>query len=618
MKNSFKFVIVCTLLAVTVMLAATSCALFGGNGNGTGTTTPPDSTPGGDNMGDTLFKVTFIDFYGEVISTQYVKSGDGAVAPAIDNKIGAWLFDGWDSDFAEVKEDMTVRATYKNTGYTVKYDTQGLVEISDEVCEKSSAPTSPELTAPEGYIFGGWYLDSSYRSRYDFSYSLGSDTTLYAKIYNNINGEYTVISSASDLGAIGADPDGKYVFVNDIDLRGESLSYIPEFNGEIYGNGYKIRNFILSSTADTVGVIGKNNGYISDIILSGFKISFTNETSKSIKYFGILCGLNSATGYIENCHIQNGDITVIASYKNASDNVYGFVGAFAGDNLGIIDGCTSNADISVSFTSSYDANGHGKFEMYTCVGGICGANSGSARVSECASCGDVSLTSYVWVGKYGNITLRTRVGGVCGQNYSVIESCMSDGKVTHDISDNASVHIYTDSYVGGFVGINAGEIRNAYKTGSVKQTGKVSYSMLGGFAALNQGKIISAYSTASVEDTTGTVNSAGGFVGYNELKDGSTATVSKCFSTGNIILKSNASNTGAFVARSTGTEFSVYYLDTFTLTVGENVTSPSLERGEARSEDVLKGTDFVLNTVYFETDVWSVTDGTLPTLKCLE
>lgn len=613
MKKSFNNVITCLLLAAIVALAITSCSFFGGGTQG-GTATPPDSGVTEENV-----TVTFIDFYGNVISTQYVQVGSAATAPEIEEKIGAWKFDAWDKDFSDVRGDMKVYAIYKNTGYTVKYDTQGLLDISDEVCEKTAAPTSPEVVAPEDYIFGGWYLDASYRSRYDFSYALGSDTTLYAKFYLNIGGEYTVISSASDLGTIYADPGGKYIIVNDIDLRGESISVIPEFNGEIHGNGYKIRNFTLSNTADAVGIIGKNNGYICDLTIDGFNISATNDTSAALKYFGIVCGINSESGRIENCHIKNGEIKVIASYSNAGQTVYGFAGAFAGNNLGTIDGCTSDASINASFTASYNYNGHGyDYELYTYVGGICGANSGSGRVNGSANHGSITSTSYVWVGRYGRVVLRARVGGLCGQNHSIIENCMSDGRVTHDISDNESGRSYTDSYVGGAVGINDGEMKNTYTTGSVTQTGRLSYTALGGFAALNHGKISNSYSTASVDSRTGNVNSIGGFVGYNEVNNGSAATITKCFSTGSLILITDASNTGAFVGRSTGTEFIVYYLDTFSLTVGEEEVTPSLARGEARSEDILKSSDFIQNTVYFESDVWEISDGSLPTLKCLK
>ncbi len=58
------------------------------------------------------YTVTFVDWNGTVLSTQKVKLGAGATAPANPSRGGGFTFGGWDADFGCVKSDMTINAYY--------------------------------------------------------------------------------------------------------------------------------------------------------------------------------------------------------------------------------------------------------------------------------------------------------------------------------------------------------------------------------------------------------------------------------------------------------------------------------------------------------------------------
>ncbi|MCL1809134.1 MAG: InlB B-repeat-containing protein [Clostridiales bacterium] len=106
------------------------------------------------------FTVTFLDHDGAVLDTQEVKLGDAAVAPADPIRIG-YTFIGWDTDFSNVTEDLTVTALYKINYYNVTFlDWNGTVLSGQSVAYLGAAvaPANPTRT---GYTFIGWDADFS-------------------------------------------------------------------------------------------------------------------------------------------------------------------------------------------------------------------------------------------------------------------------------------------------------------------------------------------------------------------------------------------------------------------------------------------------------------------------
>ncbi len=70
------------------------------------------------------FVVKFTDYDGNVLSTQLVKRGEAATAPEAPSR-DWYAFTGWNRSFADVCEDITVRAMYAPTHGTLKVDMAG-------------------------------------------------------------------------------------------------------------------------------------------------------------------------------------------------------------------------------------------------------------------------------------------------------------------------------------------------------------------------------------------------------------------------------------------------------------------------------------------------------------
>ena len=65
--------------------------------------------------------------------------------------------------------------------YTVTFDTQGGSEIAPVTVEEGSKVSKPADPTREGYYFGGWYKDASYKNKFKFTAAITADTTAYAR-----------------------------------------------------------------------------------------------------------------------------------------------------------------------------------------------------------------------------------------------------------------------------------------------------------------------------------------------------------------------------------------------------------------------------------------------------
>lgn len=101
------------------------------------------------------FTVTFV--YGEnnelndVVEVEY---GKGAVAPSVDDVKGM-VFVGWDKDFTQVTENMTVNAKYSSVAYTYVFKNGEEVFAEMKVGKDESLVSIPDVPAIEGKI-GYW------------------------------------------------------------------------------------------------------------------------------------------------------------------------------------------------------------------------------------------------------------------------------------------------------------------------------------------------------------------------------------------------------------------------------------------------------------------------------
>ena len=106
------------------------------------------------------FTVTFKDWDGTVLKTQTVNYGGSATAPADPEREG-YTFTGWDVAFTNIKADTVVTAQYTIRTFTVTFvDYDGTV-LKTETVDYGAAATAPADPEREGYVFTGWDVDFS-------------------------------------------------------------------------------------------------------------------------------------------------------------------------------------------------------------------------------------------------------------------------------------------------------------------------------------------------------------------------------------------------------------------------------------------------------------------------
>ncbi|MCL2858490.1 MAG: BspA family leucine-rich repeat surface protein [Streptococcaceae bacterium] len=87
--------------------------------------------------------------------------------------------------------------------YTVNFDSNGGSSVSSESITDGATATKPSDPTKSGYIFGGWYTDSSCTTAYNFSSPVTGDMTLYAKW--TLDNSTPPSSSVPDTGGSSSD-----------------------------------------------------------------------------------------------------------------------------------------------------------------------------------------------------------------------------------------------------------------------------------------------------------------------------------------------------------------------------------------------------------------------------
>ena len=149
----------------------------------------PFTSDNGSITAQVYHSVTFVDYDGTVLSAQSVAHGSAAIEPTAPEREG-YAFIGWDKDFSNVTEDMTVTAQYSANSYSITYTING-EEYTAQTYEFGAAVSAPEYTVPEGHTFSGWDIPETMPAE-----NLVLDAALTVNEYTvtyNINGEIYAI-----------------------------------------------------------------------------------------------------------------------------------------------------------------------------------------------------------------------------------------------------------------------------------------------------------------------------------------------------------------------------------------------------------------------------------------
>lgn len=455
------------------------------------------------------------------------------------SKVGH-TFIGWNSkadgtgiDYAinEIIEipnyDLLLYANWSVNSYLVKFETnEGTLIESQEVKynEKVLEPSNP---TKDDYSFSGWFKDSEYTIRWDFTTdTVNKDMILYAKwdsIYPEsfAGGTGTLedpfqVATAGHLYIVRNHLDKHFIQTANIDLSifnekgwnplgvwyGSGYVENLPFSGSYNGNGYKIMNlFINRSNENYIGLFR----YVSKDALID-KVILDSVSIQGDEYIGGIAGYSQ--GVINHCQVS-GNLTSEGSY------IGGIVGYSLGDimNSGFIG----------------DINGGNAY-----TGGIVGRISGT--ITKCNSTGNISsdgrylgglaglsysdlFNSYANCNIESTSTTGDNIGGLIGEiEGSIINSSFEGsvigassvgglaGRASSVEKSSAQAGIKGSGYyVGGLIGISSGSISESYFCGSVSGKGDV-----GGFI----GRSLGAYSNCyAIADVTGEER-VGGFIGY--------------------------------------------------------------------------------------------------------
>ena len=164
------------------------------------------------------YTVQFVSEHGS-FADQTIEHGKpiGTGKPTIP-EVEGYTFDGWYADdnystkfdFTKpITGDTKVYAKWTAKDYEVSFITEhGDAPDSQNVKYNETANDPGKLTA-EGYTFGGWYTDETYKTKFDFSTAITGDTKVYAKWEKNA----PVLPDTYALNVSGA-----FVYVDGVDV----------------------------------------------------------------------------------------------------------------------------------------------------------------------------------------------------------------------------------------------------------------------------------------------------------------------------------------------------------------------------------------------------------------
>jgi filamentous hemagglutinin family protein len=326
------------------------------------------------------------------------------------------------------------------------------------------------------------------------------------------NGVVT-ISNLHQLALIGANLDGSYKLIADIDASATAGSnasdiwstsgWVPigvngtnsAFSGSFDGQGHVISGLTINRPNDLNvalfsrldNTVGSGVAWIGNVGLSGGSI--TGDA-----YVGALVGYNwggsvsnawsSATVSGQRSGVGGLIGKMYAGASVTGSHATGSVTGQASDIGGLV-GVAENSSISDSYASGAVIGYGGN------AGGLAGSVIGTGSITSSYATGSV----------YG---AQTSVGGLVGYNNGTVSGSYATGAVAGD---------YNTSSIGGLAGYSNGSISSSYAMGAV--TGNYNSTSVGGLAGYNSGSISSSYATGAV--TTGAAGYfVGGLVGRND------------------------------------------------------------------------------------------------------
>ena len=359
---------------------------------------------------------------------------------------------------------------------------------------------------------------------------------------------YTPIYTRADLVNVKNNLSGKYILMNDIDLRGTYYgTWVPigtsgnAFTGTFDGNGHVVRGLYINTSANYQGLFGMNCGVIKNLTvqgsvsggeyvggIAGASYKSTNSTAEivlsNLRNECTVTGTGNYVGGIVGCAkvvTESGDVKSTVSNCTNAGKVKGYekyTGGIAGANISYVSSVTSkDARAAAYITNCANAE---NVNGVMVVGGICGTNQAETAKSnaKASAASKISLCSNT-----ASVTAsEAAAGGICGVNDT---TTFNKAEATVDFCGNTGTVVCSGIDAGGVVSRNQSEtsttaavakstVSNTYNRGTVK-----AGRYIGGIVAYNCANSLygSCYSTVSKSYSSGYLGSGesvGGAVGY--------------------------------------------------------------------------------------------------------
>lgn len=369
------------------------------------------------------------------------------------------------------------------------------------------------------------------------------------------NGDYSVNNAGEFAymiinGFINPQNTATYQIQANIDFRGYEFVQTENFYGKIIGNNHTISNMVVGNKRMTnEGVIKFNDSVEEGNIVTNYSMfvnikagaAINNTFFMGMKFVGYdedSVEKDASAIYVAPVAINNyGDISMVMVQSDGikadsayvagmvvnnysmitSSQVYAELEGRKVAGLAILNAPAENANSSIMESGFYGkiVSTVGeilKYDGKTLFGaGLVAENAANAHIIGCESIADVSVTA--------NGLDAIYAGGLVAVN---------DGNIVNSYSGEFTLNnVYREitasgdkAYAGGLVALNedGGKISDSYATG------KASASLyVGGFVGLNKGDIVSSYSTGGTK-RTGT--HTGAFAGDNTGSISQTASYS--------------------------------------------------------------------------------------------
>ena len=305
------------------------------------------------------------------------------------------------------------------------------------------------------------------------------------------------------------------------------------YTGTFEGDGHTISNLSVSGSREYSGIFGYFNGEAKDLALESATIATTASGSDNDNcYAGGIAGYN--LGAISGCYVSGSVSLAMEGSSSAGFNAGGIAGCNYG---GSITGCSCSADIASEGSSrSGGIAGRAYYGTITdChfTGSVAGSYAGGIvgycaynTISGCTNSGAVASSGdyaggIAAVSSYGTISGCENSGEVSGSG-SFVRAGGIAGSCSYDtISDCSNSGQASGTRVGGI----AGQCASGVFSGC-SNTGQASGKYAGGIAGYCEGATLEGCWNAGSAGASSTANPCGGIIGY--ANDGYSVAVTAC------------------------------------------------------------------------------------------